>query len=208
MMKKVYIFLILLIGFILSSFAHKPIFDDAFHGDFNHALVIKDAQVSQITYHEFSNEEPVFWVKFLGIKDEEIQIVLNVPYSERLADMDVYMALFRKGSDDLNTASKKSVDLIVPFDTPEDHEGVVFYSGFYDREFFHEPFSNTNSWFVLRQRFTPVETGVYYAAIWPEEDFSAGGKVGFSIGTLERFSPLDIIMLGEWIEGIRRFHEE
>src|SRR6056297_2954754 len=106
-MKKRIVFTFLIVAAFISSFAHKPIFDDAFHGDFNHALVIKDAQVSQITYHEFSNEEPVFWLKFLGIKDEEIQIVLNVPYSERLADMDVYMALFRKGSDDLNTASKK-----------------------------------------------------------------------------------------------------
>ena len=207
-MKKSVIFLFVMFAVFISIFAHKPIFDNAFHGDFKHALVIKDAQVSQITYHEFSNEEPVFWVKFLGIKGEEIQIVLNVPYFERFADMDVYMALFRKVSDDLKTSLEKTVDLDVPFETPQAHERIIFYSGFYDREFFHEPFSNTDSWFVLRQKFTPLETGVYYAAIWPEEDFSPGGKIGFSIGILERFTVLDILNMGELIKGIREFHEE
>ena len=37
-------------------FGHKPIFDDLFHGDFENALVIREPQVSQITYHEFTDE--------------------------------------------------------------------------------------------------------------------------------------------------------
>ena len=207
-MKKTVLILIMILAVILSVFAHKPIFDDAFHGDFESALIIKDAQVSQITYHEFSEQEPVFWVKFLGTKDEEIQIVLNVPYLERFADLNVYMALFRQVPDNLDGSLEEVVEIDLPFESPDDYEGIVFYSGLYEREFFHEPFSNTKSWFVLRQRFTPSETGVYYAAIWPEDAFSPGGKIGFSIGILERFTIADLFKLPEWIEGIREFHEE
>ena len=207
-MKKRFLFLIVFFAVILTVFAHKPIFDEEFHGDFESALMIKDAQVSQITYHEFSEQEPVFWVKFLGTKDEEIQIVLNVPYLERFSDLNVYMALFRQVSDNLDSSLEEVVAIDLPFEKPDDYEGIIFYSGLYQREFFHEPFSNTNSWFVLRQKFTPSETGVYYAAIWPEDTFSDGGKIGFSIGILERFTIADLFKLPEWIEGIREFHEE
>src|SRR6056297_2274698 len=192
MMKKQFLFLIVIIGFIVLSFAHKPIFDDVFHGDFESALVIKEAQVSQITYHEFSAEEPVFWVKFLALENEEIQIVLNVPYAEKFSDLEVYMAIFRQVSDDLEDSESKSEKIEFPFEVPDEHDGVLLHSRFYQREFFHEPFSNTDSWFILREKFTPLDTGVFYVAVWPEGKFQPGGKIGFSIGTLERFTALDL----------------
>lgn len=208
MMKKGLMLALLLTITAALLFGHKPIFDDLFHGDFENALVIREPQVSQITYHEFTDEEPVFWITFLGEKDEEIQIVLNVPYQEKFSDMEVYMALFRQVSDDLDTVWDRFATGEFPFEAPLNHQMVLLYSGLYEREFFHEPFSNTDSWFVLRQRFTPLERGVYYVAIWPEQSFSPGGKIGFSIGVLERFTPLDLFKLPQWIEGIRQFHEE
>jgi len=207
MMKMKFLFIFIFLGMFITSFAHKPIFDDLFHGDFESALIIKEPQVSQITYHEFSDEEPEFWIKFLGQKNEEIQIVLNIPYHERFSDLEVYMALFRKVSDDLGDSEHKTVGIAFPFEVPDEHDGVILHSRLYEREFFHEPFSNTESWFILRERFTPLETGVYYVAIWPEKKFQPDGRVGFSIGTLERFSALDLFKMPQWIQGIREFHE-
>jgi|GEM_PF-1852552 len=208
MMKKRLILAILLTITAAFLFGHKPIFDDLFHGDFESALVIQEPQVSQITYHEFTDEEPVFWITFLGEKDEEIQLVLNVPYREKFSTMEVYMALFRQVSDDLDAAWDRLVTVEFPFESPPNHQMVRLYSGLYEREFFHEPFSNTDSWFVLRQRFTPSERGVYSVAVWPEQAFLPGGKIGFSIGVLERFTPFDLFKLPQWIEGIRQFHAE
>ncbi len=206
-MKKRFLFTILIFIVIFSVFGHKPIFDNEYHGDFESALIIKEPQVSQITYHEFSDEEPVFWIKFLAQEDEEIQIVLNVPFSERFSDFEVYMALFRQVPDDLGDSEHKTGEIIFPFEEPDEHDRVILHSRLYEREFFHEPFSNTDSWFILRERFTPVETGVYYVAVWPEAKFQPGGRIGFSIGTLERFTALDLFKLPQWIEGIREFHE-
>src|SRR6056297_3651373 len=136
MMKKRFIFTIMIFSIIFSGFAHKPIFDDVFHCDFENALIIKEPQVSQITYHEFSDEEPVFWIKFLGREDEEIQIVLNVPFSEQFSDFEVYMALFRQVPDDLEESEHKLVQMDIPFEEPDDYDGIVLHSRLYEREFF------------------------------------------------------------------------
>ena len=199
---------IMLIVFIsLSVYAHKPIFDDELHNSFKTALEIQSPQVSQITYHEFTAKEPVFWVKFIAEKGEAIKIVLTTPYHEKYADFNLYMTLFsEKGR--VSLKENDGVRNSLTFTFPEGYDYLTVNSKDYENRFFHEPFSNTDSWFLLTDYILPEETGWHYIALYPVEGFEDSGKVGFSIGVLERFLPLDLFMLGSWIEQIRLFHEE
>ena len=207
MKKIVFLILFLILILLITSFAHKPIFDDELHNTFETALEIKSPQVSQITYHEFSETEAVFWIKFKAVKDEPVKIILTTPYHEKYADFNLYMTIFSEnGKAALKERAGITTDL--PFSFPDSYDHLTVNTKDYDNEFFHEPFSNTDSWFMLVDYVVPEESGWIYIALNPTEEFQNFGKVGLSVGVLERFLPLDFFMLGSWIEGIRQFHEE
>jgi len=206
-MKKTNLLIILItIVFLLQISAHKPIFDDETHETMETALDIKDPDVSQITYHIFTQEEPIFWVTFKGVAGDKIKVVLNIPFKKEYEDYAVHMAVIGPGIvDSLKHTVYKSFDEL-PFEKPEKAGVNIVDSSEYEKEYFHEPFSNTQSWFILKDHLDIPRDGRFYLAVWPGRDLDYRGRVGVSIGHLERFSPLDLFKMKDWIEGIREFH--
>ena len=71
--------------------------------------------------------------------------------------------------------------------------------------FFHEPFSDTDSWILRSDTLKLPQAGRYYLVGFTPEDQT--GKLWLSIGTKEKFTPLDLLQFPLWKQKIQAFHE-
>jgi hypothetical protein len=176
--------------------AHKPRFSDGTAVDPEHALVVQDPVMSQVYYHEVTQSAPRLWLAFDMQKDQEVYLQLGMPVLDRLKNYRPAMALVGPGL--------PAIDL--PFAMPENLGGVLWKTDDVQQpQFFHEPFTGTDSWILKETRTKVPQAGRYYAVAF----VPAGtlGKLWLAIGTEEKFGPGDWGHMAECTRKVRAFHE-
>ncbi len=176
--------------------AHLPILDDGTAVDAEHALVISDIDLSQVVYHEVKEPVQPLWIAFDAVAGQELYFNPGVPAIERLKDYRPAFALVGPG---LPGAT-------LPFDIPAGSGAEVYpTSDIADPEFFHEPFSGTDSWIFFKRTVTLPQSGRYYLVGYVPSGQT--GKFWIAIGKREEFGPGDIAKLTQDLPRVREFHE-
>ena len=167
--------------------AHRPI---AIGGTFpsrDQALRIEELDVSQVAYVALTAQEPEFWMAFELSEPADLFLSLGLPVIERLATY------------------RPQVTVIGP-EVSDPTEGRTFETfGVDEPDWFHEPFTETDSWILLEETISLELPGTYYivASASPEE----ADKLWVVVGRRETFGLRDILSLPSVIRDVRAFHE-
>jgi hypothetical protein len=176
--------------------AHLPIFDDGTAVDAEHALVISDIGLSQVVYHEAKEPVQPLWIAFDAVAGQELYFNPGVPAIDRLRDYRPAFALVGPG---LPAAT-------LPFAIPGSDGAEVYpTTDIASPEFFHEPFSGTDSWILFKKTVTLPQSGRYYLVGYVPT--GQAGKFWVAIGKREAFGPDAIGTLPQDIAQVRAFHE-
>jgi hypothetical protein len=176
--------------------AHLPILDDGTAVDAEHALVISDIGLSQVVYHEVKAPVQPLWIAFDAVAGQELYFNPGVPALDRLKDYRPAFALVGPG---LPAAT-------LPFAIPGGDGAEVYpTTDITDPEFFHEPFSGTDSWILFKKTVTLPQSGRYYLVGYVPS--GQPGKFWVAIGKREEFGPGAIATLPQEIARVRAFHE-
>jgi len=179
-----------------SVFAHQPLFDDGTAVDAEHALVISDIGLSQVVYHEVKEPVQPLWIAFDAVAGQELYFNPGVPAIERLKGYRPSFALVGPG---LPAAG-------LPFDVPAGSGAEVYSTrAIDDPEFFHEPFSGTDSWILFRRTVILPQSGRYYLVGYVPT--GEPGKFWIAIGKREEFGLDDMAKLTRDLPRVRAFHE-
>jgi hypothetical protein len=176
--------------------AHRPIFtDDAATGS-DTAIKITDPAISQVVYREITEKSPQVWLTFSAEKDFKLFIQIGVPAIDRFKDFRPAMVVIGPGLPAQDA----------PFKLPENTGAKVFTTKEVKKpRFFHEHFSNTDSWILRSETITLPKAGRYYlVAYLPEKQI---GKLWLSVGKKESFSFDDFKEFPNWTKRIQAFHE-
>ncbi|MBP7937378.1 MAG: hypothetical protein KA354_22260 [Phycisphaerae bacterium] len=176
--------------------AHLPIFDDGTAVDAEHALVVSDIGLSQVVYHEVTEPVQPLWIAFDAVAGQELYFNPGVPAIDRLKDYRPAFALVGPG---LPAAT-------LPFTIPGG-DGAKIYptTDITDPEFFHEPFSGTDSWILFKEMVTLPQSGRYYLVGYVPT--GQPGRFWVAIGKREEFGPDATATLPQDIAQVRSFHE-
>ncbi len=179
------------------AWAHLPLFDDGTAVDADHALVISDISLSQVVYHEGAEPTRPLWIGFDAAAGQELYFNPGVPAIDRLKDYRPTFVLVGPG---LPAAAG------LPFEIPADNGAEVYPTGdIQDPEFFHEPFSGTDSWILFEKTVTLPQSGRYYLVGYVPS--GQPGKFWIAVGKREQFGLSDIAGLPQEIARVRAFHE-
>ena len=176
--------------------AHRPIFtaDKATGPDT--AIPIKDPQVSQVVYREITKDSPQIWLSFDVPKDFKLFAQIGVPAIDRLKDFRPAMAVVGPGLPDNPQ----------PFALPKDTGAKVLLTKKVEKpQFFHEHFTNTDSWILRGETVVLPKAGRYYLVGYSPE--IQPGKLWLSVGKKESFSLEDFKDFPTWTKKIQAFHE-
>lgn len=176
--------------------AHLPFFSDGSEVDADHASVIADVDLSQVVYHEVTSPGQLLWLAFDAAAGQEFYFNIGVPAIERPKAYRPAVALIGPG---LPAAH-------LPFPIPAGLGATVFTTdSVTEPEFFHEPFSGTDSWILTKQTVPLATAGRYYAV-----GYVPSGQVGkfwVAIGKREQFGLEDILKLTGDLPRVRAYHE-
>jgi len=190
---------ILAVGLLLcgsSAWAHKPIFADATARDAEHAVLVRNVDISMVAYPPATAQSPQVWLAFDGKKGKEIEVQLGVPRIARLKELRPSVAVVGPGLPAWQGA----------FQIPPKLGGVVLDSAAGpEPKAFHEPFTGTNSWLFEKQKLILPESGRYYLVGYLPNQ--AQGKFWLAVGYKEAYGFGDWLRLPGWIARVRRFHE-
>jgi hypothetical protein len=93
-----------------------------------------------------------------------------------------------------------------PFKIPENTGARVFLTQEVTKpRFFHEHFTNTDSWILRSETVKLSEPGRYYLVAYSPQGQT--GKLWLSIGKKESFSLEDFKQFPSWTKRIQEFHE-
>lgn len=175
--------------------AHKPVFSDGSANSPQTAIPMESLSVSYVVYHEATEQSPRLWLTFEGSAGQQVTFRLGVPFVDRLRDYRPTLAVLGPGFPPVT----------LPFQIPTDLGGLVLTPEGSEPEFFHEPFTGTDSWIIGDLQVTLPRTGPYYAvASTPPGEL---GKFWVAWGQAEAFTLVDILSLPQTIERVRTFHE-
>ena len=179
-----------------AAWAHKPIFSDGSADDAESAIQIEDVTISQVVYHEVTEGATQVWLTFEGQANYVLTVQLGVPFIERLADFRPAVAAI----------GPYLTEADLPLDVPPGMGAAVWTTDdVAEPEFFHEPFTGTDSWILGEFQLTLPTTGRYYVAAYvPTGEM---GKLWVAVGEREQFGVEDILSLPAVIERVREFHE-
>ncbi len=178
------------------AWAHKPIFSDGSAVDAERAIVIDDVSISYVAYHEVRNEATQLWLTFEADAGQKLWAQLGVPYIDRLEGYRPTLVLLGPGLPE--------VDL--PISVPDGLGGVVLRTDEIEEpEFFHEPFTGTDSWILGAIEETAPQAGRYYLVAFVPD--GQPGKLWVAPGRKENFGLGDILSLPAVIQKVRAFHE-
>jgi len=180
-----------------SALAHRPTFSDGSATDPNAAHEIKEVDVSQVVYHELTQDAQQLWLTFEAEKDYVLFVQIGVPVLDRLEDYRPAVVLLGPGLPE--------VDL--PFGIPAGLGGrIISTDDVTEPRLFHEHFTDTRSW-ILKELDIPLPaSGRYYLVAY--HPTGTPGKVWVAVGKLERFGLGDLLRFRQWTIQARRFHEE
>jgi hypothetical protein len=176
--------------------AHHPLFTDDKAAGPDTAIRVKDPDISQVVYREINNGSPQIWLSFDAPKNFKLFVQIGVPIIDRLKDFRPAMAIVGPGLPGTDT----------PFKLPEKNGVKVLATKEVAKpEFFHEPFTNTDSWILRGETITLPAAGRYYlVGFSPDNQF---GKLWLSIGEKESFGVLDLLRFPAWVKKVQEFHE-
>ncbi|MCX5887293.1 MAG: hypothetical protein NT096_15505, partial [Proteobacteria bacterium] len=185
---------LLLLSF--SAWAHRPLWDEGVGQDAAHAIAIKDANISQVAYHEITSQSPRVWLTFEAQEGQEVYLELGVPVIDRLKN-------FRPA---LTVLGPALPTVQLPFEIPAGLGGQIFDTETVkEPRVYHEPFTGTDSWVWREVRFKVPATGKYFVVAYVPSGET--GKVWVALGEQESFGLLDIFRFPGWRSRTRQFHE-
>jgi hypothetical protein len=176
--------------------AHRPIFTDAAGTNAETAIQMGSPDISQVVYRQITKETPEIWLTFSAPKEFALFIQVGVPVIDRLKDFRPAMAVIGPGLP--NEA--------MPFPVP-DHMGAKIFSTqeVEKPRFFHEHFTNTDSWILRSETVKLTEPGRYYLVAFSPKKQT--GKLWLSIGKKESFNLGDLMQFPVWKKRVQEFHE-
>jgi len=176
--------------------AHKPIFSDGTAVSPETALRVDDVSISYVIYHEVTEPGRPLWIVFEAAAGQRAYWSLGVPVLEGSQSLRPALALLGPGL--------PAIEL--PFAVPEGLGGILLQrpEG-QEPEFFHEPFTGTDSWIQGEIEPELPQAGTYYAVAWLPD--GATGKLWVAPGRREVFGLADLAGLPATIERVRAFHE-
>jgi hypothetical protein len=176
--------------------AHRPIFTEDAATSPDTAIKIADPAISQVVYREIMENSPQVWLRFQVEKDFKLFIQIGVPVIDRLKDFRPAMVVIGPG---LPTQD-------APFKLPENMGAKVFTTKDVAKpRFFHEHFTNTDSWILRSETITLPKAGRYYVVAYLPQKQT--GKLWLSVGKKESFSLDDFKEFPTWTKRIQTFHE-
>jgi hypothetical protein len=178
-----------------TAHAHKPAAIGGSYPTFDQALWVTDIDVSQVAYAELTDGDRALWLAFDAAAGTRLDLSLGVPVIDRLTDYRPSIAILGPGL--------PAIEL--PIETPPGSGGVIFDSAGREPEFFHEPFTGTDSWILVEEAVDLPETGTYYVVAWPPGVIV--DKLWVAIGVREEFGISDVLSLPTIIRDVREFHE-
>jgi hypothetical protein len=183
---------------LLSSavWAHKPSFSDGRFAGPDQALRIADVDLSQVVYHEATDEAPYLWLTFEGQAGQKVDLQIGLPVIDRLKDLRPAVALIGPGLPEVD----------VPFEVPEGMGGEIVRTDDVEKpRFFYERFTGTNSWILRETAVTVPQNGQYFLVGYlPSGETD---KFWVAVGTREDWGVSDLGKLPGWTKKVRRFHE-
>lgn len=176
--------------------AHRPIFTEDKATGPDTAILVKDPQVSQVVYREITKDSPQIWLSFDVSKDFKLFVQIGVPAIDRLKDFRPAMAVVGPGLPDNPQ----------PFALLKDTGAKILLTKEVEKpRFFHEHFTNTDSWILRGETVVLPQAGRYYLVGYSPEKHT--GKLWLSVGKKESFSLEDLKDFPTWRKKIQTFHE-
>lgn len=172
-----------------TAHAHIPFIALDEHASRATALEVKDIHISKVIYQKLHSEAQQSWIKIDGAKGKTLDLDLGLPYLPELADYRPSLMLIPPSADGFLS------DKNIRFDSVD--QGTP--------EFFHEPFSDTRSWIIMRKSIQLTENGEYFLVSFSPEN--EPGKLWVAIGKEEAFGPRDLARLPTTMLGLRAFHQ-
>lgn len=195
-MKRVLYASLCVVMLVAPAWAHKPYFHNGKAGTPETAVPIHDIDLSQVIYAELTEDAPQVWLRCDAKQGQEIKLELGMPFLESHKDLRPAVAVIGPG---LPAAS-------LPFAIPEGSGALIFDSAnVADPEFFHEKFTNTDSWVLGYHDVTVPQDGTYYVVGY----FPGGelGKLWVAIGTRDEFGLADLFTFNDIVNKVQAFHE-
>ena len=198
-MKAGFVLLVLFVGSSClpqQANAHRPIFTEDKATGPDTAIPIKDPQISQVVYREITKDSSQVWLVFEVPKDFKLFVQIGVPAIDRLKDFRPAMAIVGPGLPDNDP----------PFTLPKDAGAKVLLTKEVAKpRFFHEHFTNTDSWILRGETVVLPKAGRYYLVGYSPDKQT--GKLWLSVGKKESFSLEDLKDFPTWTKKIQAFHE-
>lgn len=190
---------LVMVAFAADAQAHKPTFLKDGHGSPAMAYRVDDVETSTVTYWETTCESPELWLSFQATADTRLEFTLGLPRLGWLEHFRPTIAIVAHG---LPVPAPGDV----PFKVPEGMGVLLFPSNQVQQpRQFHEPFSQTSSWVLVKESVELPVDGPAYMVAW--DPLLHTGKLWIALGSKEDFSPEDWIALPRWVDQVRQFHE-
>ena len=195
MIHKSYISILLLLIFAESVYAHKPVWSDKSAADANNAIPLIDPNISQVVYRSLPAGPNQIWTASTAHTKFKLFVQIGVPVIERFKKFRPNLAVVAQGLPKSN----------LPFQIPADYGATVIDTNSVEPRFFHEPFTNTDSWILESKTIELPKSGTFYVVAFDLNQ--TGGKLWISVGKKEKFGLRDILSMGQTIKLVREFHE-
>jgi hypothetical protein len=197
MFKKIIKFAVVFNLLICStSQAHRPIFTDEKGDTPETAVKIAEPEVSQVIYRSLTDKAPQLWLQVDVESEFELFVQIGIPVVDRLKNYRPSFVVLGPGLSEIST----------PFSIPENIGGENYSTENIEKpRFFHEHFTDTDSWILQGETIKLPSPGKYYVVAYsPTEQKD---KLWLSVGKKEKFGLLDILRFGGWKKTIQKFHE-
>ena len=182
------IFLIIILPIFLALIpitteAHFPLIAGDKHHNKNNALTIEKIHISKVMYQSISKAKPESWINFEVSAETNLDIEIGLPKLDRLKNF------------------RPTVEII----TPENESIFIHTSKIHNPESFHEPYTDTESWILIRQSLKLHSTGTYFIKSFSTSE--DGGKLWIAVGKEESFGVGELTKLVSIRQSVREFHE-
>lgn len=147
--------------------AHRPIFTDDAATNPEMAVKISDPRISQVVYREITEKSPQVWLTFSAGESFNLFAQIGVPVLDRFKDFRPAMVVVGPG------LPAQDAPFPVP---PNIGVKVLTTNQVAKARFFHEHFTNTDSWILRSETVTLPKAGRYYLVAYSPQKQTGGGQ--------------------------------